>query len=294
MPDNREWVDIGMVAVGLAIMVALPFGRSSLAGILRVALGHSLVVAFVVLASWMAFIVWCGWRLSIWDASLTTTTVFAFITTGGVLFGKAASGAAVTGAGFFRRTVFATVGAAAILGAYITITPLPLWAEAILGITLLAVGVLLAFTRTQSGYAGCATALAALAVVVVLGEVTYVSVSLGINWSTTDWRSLLEGVLLPVWLTVGLLPVIYLLAMFSVFQSAVTRVALTRLNDAALSRVQRGRIWAALVLGLRTNTAVVRAFNYPWTARLAETRSLTDALKVVRAACESIGRRNSP
>ncbi len=279
-----------MVAVAAVTTLVLPTGRSAAGPILRTALSRQLLVPYFFLAAWAALVIWLGWRISIWDIGLTTTTLIAFVTTGSVLFGKAASATALTEAHFFRRTVTATMSAAAILAAYVSITPLPLWAEAFLGIALLFAGLRYAVASTQVRDAGCAKALVFLFFAVVLGEVIYVSVNLAANRVRTDGRALLKGLLLPVWLTAGLLPLVYVLAVYSVYQRAVTSVVLTRLQAGGLSRKSRARAWVALTVELRLNSAMVRGFGNPWASDLAGAKSLKAARAVVRDARTAFGR----
>lgn len=292
MPSNREWVLLGLVAVGLVAALVWPTGRSSLASILRFALSRQLVVPYLSLAAWAAVIVWLGWRLEIWDYRLTTTTVISFVTTGTILFGKAAGATVLTKPDFLRRTVVATIGAAAILSAYTSIMPFPLAVETVLALALLFAGLLYAVAAGRSEYAGCAMALNVLFVLVVLGEVLYVSANLATSSATTDWRGLFEGVLLPIWLTIGLLPAAYVLASFSIYESAVTRVVLARLPS-DLTRSQRRRAWLALTIEFRLRSEMVGAFGGQPARNLGNATSLREARSIVRGAGAEM-RANAP
>jgi hypothetical protein len=240
-------------------------------------------VPYLFLAGWAALVIWLAWRVGMWDYRLTTTTVITFVTTGTILFGKAAGATILTEPGFIRQTTASTIGAAALLSAYTSITPFPLAAEAVLTIALLLAGLLYAVARSRREYAGCANALTVIFVLVVLGDVLYVSVNLATNWATTDWRVLFEGVLLPIWFTIGLLPAAYVLALFSLYQSAVTRVVIARLPS-DLTRRERRQAWLALTVELRLRSGMVAAFGGEHARKLGHATSLREARAIVREA----------
>jgi len=270
-----------MAAVVAAGVMARPAGRSSVASILRTVASPQLLIPFLVTAGWTAVVVWAGWRISIWDAALTTTTVIWFLTAGVVLFGRAASKTALTDPHFLRGTVSALLSMAAFLGAYVSLVTFPLWAEVILQSVLVIASLLYAFTSRESRYAGCVKGLLGLFIAAAIAQLSYVTLNLVVNWSTTDWRSLLAGVLLPLWLTVGMLFLVYPLAFYSAYQGAVTRVAVARLPG-ELSRTERIRIWLALMAELRLHPADIKSVDGVWAGRLAGSQAFAEALAVVR------------
>lgn len=252
-------------------------------GITRVLFSRQLLVPVLLTMSWTAGMVWLGWWLSIWDLALTTTSVLWFVTAGLVLFGKAASQDALKKPHFFRRTALAAFGTSALLGAYVTLIPLPLWTEVLLQPILVVAAALYAFARTQKQYAGCAVALTVLFIGVGLGDFIYVTASVVTDWSTTNWRSVSMGVLLPVWLTVELFPCVYLLAVYSACQSIVTRAGIDAGGPGLrLTRRQGFRLWVALVTGLGLHPKAVTTFTGPWPRSLGTTGSLREARAVIR------------
>jgi hypothetical protein len=285
MPSNREWVLLGMVPVALAGGLLWPGTRPAvrqLPGILRILLSRQLLVPLLFTMAWTAGIVWLGWWLSIWDVTLTTTSVLWFLTAGSVLFGKAASQDALKEPHFFRHSAVVPLGISALLGAYVTLTVLPLWAELLLQPILVVAAALYAVARTQNKYAGCASALTALFIGVGLGDFIYVTVSLATDWSTTNWRSVSMGVLLPVWLTIGLLPCVYLLALYSACQSIVTRAGIDAGPGLRLTPRRRFRAWVALATGFGLRPRAISTFTGPWPRRLGTTGSLGQARAVIR------------
>ncbi len=178
-----------MVPVALAGGLLWPGTRPAvwqLPGILRILFSRQLLIPLLFMMAWTAGTVWLGWYLSIWDAALTTTSVLWFVTAGAVLFGKAASQDALKEPRFFRRSAAVPLGISALLGAYVTLTPLPLWTELLLQPILLVAAALYAVACTQKQYTGCAAALTVLFIGVGLGDFIYVTVSLATDWSTTN------------------------------------------------------------------------------------------------------------
>jgi hypothetical protein len=274
-----------MVPVALVVGFLWPKTRPAIRqfpGIMRILVSRQLLIPLLFTMAWTAGIVWLGWWLSIWDVALTTTTMLWFMTAGLVLFGKAASQDALKKPHFFRRTSLAALGTSALLAAYVTLIPLPLWTEMVLQPVLVIAAALYAVARTQKQYAGCVAALTVLFIGVGVGDFIYVSVSLATNWTTTNWRSISTGVLLPIWLTVGLLPCVYLLALYSACQSIVTRAGIAAGPNLRLTRRRRFRAWVALMTGLGLNPRTVTAFAGPWPRRLGSAGSLGEARAVIR------------
>jgi hypothetical protein len=82
---------------------------------------------------------------------------------------------------------------------------------------------------------------------------------------------------LPVWLTAGLLPLIYILSLYITYDSALRGI-----NRAAGENRPRWRAWLALTIGLHVRHRDVGAFNWNWGRRLVEAPTVGAAREVIR------------
>jgi hypothetical protein len=287
MPNNREWVLFGFLALAAGLILGFRQGRKAVHPLLRIALSRQILIPFFLMVAWVSAAAWAAYRLSIWDFALTTGTVIWFGTAAVVLFFKSTD--ALKEHHFFRQRAAATLGATAVTSAYVSLVPLDLWAEALLQPFLALVAILSAFAGRQEQYKGLARVLNYLLACFGLGLVIYVSNGLVRNWSSTDKSNLLRGVVLPVWLTAGLIPYIYLLALFSTYQSAVTGVKMR--TD--LSRGERLRIWLVLTSSLGFDGRAIRGFRDQWAQRLAAASTFREGRRVLRQYRAAWGERQS-
>ena len=101
----------------------------------------------------------------------------------------------------------------------------------------------------------------------------YVFVHVLSDWSGSSLATDLRKLALPVWLTVGLLPFIYLLGLGIAYEMSFLRIELSHLGDARSRR--RGKL--ALCLGVNIHARWLGEFGPPWPYRLADNPDLAEA-----------------
>jgi hypothetical protein len=107
--------------------------------------------------------------------------------------------------------------------------------------------------------------------------VVRVSMELVTGWAELDKKALLLQAVLPAWLTIGLMPLIYLFALFAAYETAFMRIDWSSKGQKPPLTVK-----LALLTELNLRTHKVGSFVGVWPAHLALTSSFRDARNAVR------------
>jgi hypothetical protein len=166
---------------------------------------------------------WLVDRLGFWDTSLIGATVFWFLFTGFKYFLQSSD--AGKRPGFFRERALEAIGLAALFEFFVNIRTFTLLVELILLPVLVVLAMLQAFCGMKTEYEG-----AKRVVTVMLAGITMwlvVSTVIGIvdHRSDLDAHQLIASFVLPVWLTAGALPYIYVLALFAGYEAMFGRTS---------------------------------------------------------------------
>ena len=276
MPNNRQWAFLFWMLVVAAVVVCRKETRSSVGGALRLLVSPKLLTPILAFVGLVVALVAIAGRLGLWDLDLTADTVMWLLTAGAVLFGSLDKASAENH--FVRRRAFETFRASAFVEVLAEVFVLKLFAEVVLlpvfaflgGISVVAdqkkehrpVKKFVDFVIAAGGWA----------------LLLYVTVSLIDNWGALDKSHLLRQFAMPMWLTIGVLPYIYLLGVWAAYENAFIRVNWR--SEAGW----RGRTRAKLVL-LRSfglSARGVGSFGGPWQFKLAEAHSFRAGRQVIR------------
>jgi hypothetical protein len=127
------------------------------------------------------------------------------------------------------------------------------------------------------------TPLNALLAVIGLSMLAYSVRQLFVSWNAVDKPVTALQFALPIWLTIGLLPYVYLLSLYSNYQSAFHAIDVHSDNRRA-----RRRVKLALVTGLHFKTRDSYTFGgSPWLERIVSAPSFRAARRVVADFQES-------
>lgn len=112
--------------------------------------------------------------------------------------------------------------------------------------------------------------------VIGFGVLGYSIRQLIVNWSDIDKADLVFEAVLPVWMTVGFLPFLVLLAVYYAYDRPLR--ALWRVDSG--SRLPRAKAAVALVRSFRHHTSAMKGFGPYWTGRMVEADSVAGASAV--------------
>ncbi|MBI2704029.1 MAG: hypothetical protein HYX32_01875 [Actinobacteria bacterium] len=285
MLNERQIATLLWIGLLLVAVLVLPTGRKGLVDVARGFLSHRIWPISALLALWSFGLVLIGRRIGIWTDALAADTWFWFFTTAVVLlfnFSKVNKEP-----DFFKRTAKETFGLTLIFGflsdLYVLSVPVEFIGQGALAV-LAGVSAVEAHQRESADARklvdGCLS-------VVGLSILVLALLSLVTNWSNAEVPDLARKLLMPAWMTLGVLPYIYVVALYAGYQMAFTWIGFR--NEASFRA--RGGAKAAVVVRLHGQATLVDKFSLPWATRAAEAGSFRAALAVVDEFEDDLARR---
>lgn len=229
---------------------------------------------FALFALWMAGVIYLGNLANLWEPSLFKDTLIWF----GAGFALVV---ASTDAGkeerFFRRRGLEPLGLAAVIGLFVNSASLDLLPELVLQVLVVVVIVWSAMAG-RAGFPERSRVLTVLWVVVGLGVFVPPLVDLLQRLDRIDLAATVRFLLLPVWMTAGALPFMYVIALLFAFAWSFKQLDL-----AAERHGRRAPYWmkVAVLSAARLSPRGANRFNGMWAAKVVETSSFREARDVL-------------
>jgi len=248
--------------------------RTSLLALLRAAANPWIWGPFLVLLLWTAGIVALASRVHLWSGDLIKDTVVWAVGPAFALYRN------VTNLGqqprFLRRTALGALKYSVFVDFYINLYAFSFPVE-LLFVPFVTLLVMLSLVAGwDKRYRAVKQVLDVLLGFLGIGLLTFVTISLINNWQRLDRLHDLRELLLPIWLTLAILPLLYTLSLYSNYQQV-----LLRLRFASSDRRVGWRAKLALFLILNVRTYSVSRFTWPWLGQLATAESFRDARRIV-------------
>jgi hypothetical protein len=275
MLNNREWaILIWGVGIFLVLMARREI-RSSVGQLLRTLLSPPLLIPLLVMIGYVVGEVWLGYKAGLWRSDLIKDTIVWFVISAlAVFFGY---DQASKQPHFFRRRLVAAASIPVFLEFLANLFVLNLVAElALLPFSIL-LGLVIAMAESDERLRALRTPLNVLLAVVGLSLLVYSVRQLFLSWNAVDKPVTALQFALPIWLTIGILPYIYLLSLYSNYQSAFHAID-------AHSENRRARLRAklALVTRLHFRARDSHAFGgWPWLEQIVSAPTFRSARRVV-------------
>jgi hypothetical protein len=271
---NREWATLFWVVVLAAVILWKPSGRASVASIVTTLLHPKLLVPLGLFALWMTGVVAVGARLGLWEPEMLKDTLLWAFPGIALVFASVKAGSERA---FFRRRVREAVGLTVLLEFYLNFATLDLIPEILLQAGLfLAVGVS-AFASREEGARQAKQAADVLLGILVLVMLVPPAVQLASEWQTLDAAQTAKDIALPVWMTIGALPFIYVLTVYSAYEQAFMHMSFA--NDHKLPP-WRARI--TLMAAFHGRYGEVERFAGKWPWELVHAKGWRASWQVIR------------
>ncbi len=237
MLNNRQVATLVWLAVAGAWALAVPGVRKSFVGVARFLAAPKLSIPLALLLLNGIGLLWLGHSLRVWHTGLLPDTVTWYVGTALVLFFNAPD--AGSKEGFFRRALLRTLGLTAVLELYMNLFVLNLPLELLLQPIVLILS-LMSLVATTDPKLGRVKKLAEGALGAIgLGLAGFVLVKLIRLWSELDPTPLVLQLALPVWMIIGTVPFLYLLAVYATLETTFIRIDFFICDDANRRRVKR-------------------------------------------------------
>lgn len=274
MINNRELallIWLGVVLAGLLLARDL---RSSLFGVVQAALHPILVVLVLLMAGWVAGLIVIAAGIGWWEVELATDTVVWFVGTALVLmFGVAE---AVGKERFLSQSILRAVKVTVFVEVFVNLYVFSLPVELVLLPVVTVLLMLSAVAGSEQRFASVKLLVDTVVALVGFSLLAYVVGQIITDWQDFDKSGALRKFALPVWLTAGIVPLVYLFGIYVAYDGAFRRIDSATTNG-------RGRLRAkiALALGLRLRTPQLAGITPYWANQVAGATSFRDSRQAV-------------
>ena len=279
--NDRELAVLVWLGLGSVLLFTQAEGRASLQAILR-AFFHPYVLAPVVgLGLWVTFLAWMFTLVGLWSPDLTGPLMVWALTVG---IGMLMDVGKTNRPGWWRGQVRKAFALTAFAEALTNLVVFGFLVELVLVPVLTVLVLMAAVSAGDRRLAPARTLVEAILAIAGVGLLGFVLVQLFSNLSGLDDAA--RTFVLPFWLTLGSLPFVYLVGVWSGYQ-----VAFNFLRGEARGRaLWRGRF--ALLTGLGANARTANQFRTYEATQLAEATTWGEARGVV--AKHRAGLRDEP
>ncbi|QBI21767.1 hypothetical protein ER308_20875 [Egibacter rhizosphaerae] len=283
--DNRDLASLLLMGVFLLTAFSRRRVRESFSDVARAFLRPIILVPLVLLVGHVAGLIYLGFALGIWDAELMRPTVAWFLTAVVAFF---SIDKAQRDPRFVRKVGLRTVGIAVTLEFIANLYVLSLGWEIALAVVGVVLVLLAAVASTRPEHRPVATAAEALLGLLGLGVIGYSVRQLVINWSDVDRGGLALEFLLPIWMTLGLLPLLYVFALYAGYEGPARE-----LRRADGTRLARLKAFIALLAKVRTRRSSLGLVKLYWTRQMVQADSVRGAMSVVQEMMDEAEARQS-
>ena len=257
--NDRELASLVWLTVAAAWILSHRNLRSATVEILKGLARPVLLAPLLLMMGWVALEIRVGSELALWNTGLVSNTVVWTVSNALVLYfniDKAAEDPR-----FFRKTAMGTLKAAVFVTFFINLFVFSLLVELILQPVLTILVMLEVVSGRKLEFQPAKKVVDALLAGVGVVLVGYTIGQLYGRWEQLDPKVLLLQFALPVWLTIGILPFIYVLSLAVVYDSALR-------GDWATSDWRaRWRTRFVLVCDFRLRRNELRSFTWMWIKR---------------------------
>jgi hypothetical protein len=280
--NNRELAALILVTAGLVACIGARPIRSSLAGVVRALLAPKLLSVILAMIGYIVLLLWLGYEIGIWNSALASETAAWFVGSALVLLFNAAD--ASKQSGFFRRVVTQTLGITVVVDFVLNdLFVLNLPAELVLQVVVTFL-VLLSLVASRSSESRQVKTMAdVLLLLIGLAVIGFIAVQTIKHWDQVATGENALELILPIWLTAGLAPFIYVVSVYVSYGSAFARI------DWALDDLpnSRRRVKLALLSVLRGRRVDVSSFAGHWIREAAAATSFRATRAVIKSYRDS-------
>lgn len=285
--NNREYATLLWIAVFIGWMIKFNRVRSSFGNTLRTAASWKIWIPFLGFLAETAVLVLLAHRLHFWNNQLIkATAIWMFGPAIVLFFGFADIGKKPH---FFRRALIATLSYTVLLEFFMNLYVFSFKVEFFF-VPLVTILVFMSFVAGMKQETVAAKRFIDTFIALTGGLLfLYVIVKVVANWHQIDKLREIRELALPVWLSIGALPFVYLLSLAANYELAFMRIKF-RVDD----RRVRHKIELALVSALHVRTHAVANFGGAVLMEITATSTFAEARQVIKKWRQSVNSTRLP
>ena len=278
MLNNREIAALIWLAIGILWALSKKGIRESSAQFVKTFLKPRILIPFEAILACVGLELCVGSRLTLWNPALAKATILWTLGSASVLLVNCTPRDSGGDHVFFRRTILATVGVAVFVEFLANLYVMSLPAELVFQLVVVVLSLMVAMAGQKPEYKSVKLFCERVLALIGLTLCAFGARQIYLHWHQLDARELMLDFALPVWLTVGLVPFLYLFSIYLAYDAAFHCIS----RDAT-GKVARWRSLLALLSVLHFRADTVRMFTRHWgfTRRLGEARTFYAARGVV-------------
>ena len=289
MLNNREIAALIWVSAFVLWVFSKKSVREGSVGVVRAFLKPQILLPLAAMLACVGLELWVGVRLALWSPARAKGTILWTLGSAAVLlFNCAQLDSDGDDLHFFRRTILATVGVAAFVEFFVNLYVMSLPGELVFQILVAVPSLMVAVAGQKPEYKSAKVFCEWVLAVIGLAVFAFSARQIYLDWHQLDARELLLDFALPVWLTVGLVPFLYLFSIYVAYDAVVRRIS--RENT---DRGSRCRSRLALLSVLHFRVGAVRKLAGYWyvTRKLGEAQTFSAARRVVGEFLDALSRK---
>ena len=283
MLDNRELATLILVGCFVLLALSNKSVRDSFVELVKLFLKPQILVPFVLMFAWVGLELWVGSRLGVWNSGLAKGTILWTLGAASVLLVNCSQ--VKSDPKFYRRTLIATVGVVAFVEFYMNLYVLNLLLELVLQMVVVVPSFVVAVGETKQEYKSAKVFCQRVLALIGIGLFIFVARQIYLDWHLFDLRDLMLEFGLPIWLTAGLLPFLYVFSIYIVYDLAIRRI-----NSEASNRWSNWRSRLALLSVLHLRKDAIRKLTGYRIRLLCEAQSFSAARSVVAEFLDELRR----
>ena len=286
--SSREQASLILLCLFIGIVVVLGISQSSIREsilrLIRTFLKRSILLSLFLLFMYISLEVWIGYRLGWWNSKLVKDTVIWAVVSGLVLLFKGTL-EANKDPHFFRNTASATIAPTVYITFFLNLTSLSLVAEVAMQIVITILTVLSVYTHSSKAREDEPVRKLSDGILALIGFswVAYTVFHMFETWAQLDGYQLFLEFVLPIWLTIGVLPFIFALSLYVAYEYPFRLINI----ETNVCRI-RWRARLALFTKLRFKSRSIVEFRPYWIKKLVDTNKFGEACDVVREFKEDL------
>ena len=289
MLNNREIAGLIWVSAFLLWALSKKSVREGSVGVVRTFLKPQILLPVAAMLVWVGLELWVGLRLAVWSPALAKGTILWTLGSAAVLlFNCARLDSDGDDLHFLRRTILATVGVVAFVEFFVNLYVMSLPGELVFQVVVAIPSLMVAVAGQKPEYRPakvlCEWVLAAIGLAVI----AYSARQIYLGWCQLDARELVLDFALPVWLTAGLVPFLYLFSIYVAYDAVFRRISR---GNAGRWSAWRSRLALLSVLHFRAGAVRQLAGYWHFTGKLGEAQTFSAARGVVGDFLDTLSRK---
>ena len=261
--------------------------RESSAGVVRGFFKPQILLPVAAMLVWVGLELWLGVRLALWSPALAKGTILWTLGSAAVLlFNRARLDSGGDDLHFLRRTILATVGVAAFVEFFVNLYVMSLPGELLFQMVVAVPSLMVAVAGQKPEYKSAKLFCGQMLAAIGLALLAFATRQVYLDWHQLDTRELVLDFALPVWLTVGLVPFLYLFSIYVAYDAVFHRISR---EDTGWSRY-RSRLALLSVMHYRADAVRKLAGYWHFTRKLGEAQTFSAARGVVAEFLDVLSR----